>query len=204
MRTPLERGFFDRDVTDVARTLLGCVLWRADEAGVVGVRITEVEAYAGTEDPASHSYRGKTPRNEVMWGEPGHAYVYFTYGMHFCVNLVCGPEGVASAVLLRAGEVVAGSDVALTRRPGSSRRDLARGPARLCKAMAIDRALNGADVCSPGDLVITPGDAPHPNTVSEGPRVGVSSAHDVPWRFWLTNDPTVSAYRRHTPRPRTR
>jgi DNA-3-methyladenine glycosylase len=118
----------------------------------VAVALTEVEAYHGKADPASHAYRGRTARNAVMFGPPGHTYVYFTYGMHFCVNLVCLPEGTASAVLLRAGRVVAGADLAATRRtaPGPQGRDLARGPARLCQALGIAREQNGADVCDPG------------------------------------------------------
>src|SRR5437763_15176827 len=139
----LARSFFDRPVLDVAPALLGAVLVH----GEVAVRLTEVEAYDGANDPASHAFRGRTARNAVMFGEPGHAYVYFTYGMHFCVNLVCGEEGRAAAVLLRAGAVVGGVDVAARRRAGAPERDLARGPARLTKALDIDRALDGADVC---------------------------------------------------------
>jgi DNA-3-methyladenine glycosylase len=153
-----------------------------------------------------------------MFGPPGHAYVYFTYGMHFCVNLVCEPEGTATAVLLRAGRVTGGAGLAAARRlagrPGAAvtDRDLARGPARLCQALGIDRAQDGADVCDPGSpLRIRPGPpGPQPARrpagtsprVSRGPRVGVSSAADRPWRFWLTGDPTVSAYRPHVPRTR--
>jgi DNA-3-methyladenine glycosylase len=122
-------------VLEVAPRLLGA---RFTHAGVT-VRLTEVEAYDGADDPGSHAHRGMTARNEVMFGPPGHLYVYFTYGMHHCCNVVCGPEGRASAVLLRAGEVVDGLDLARERRPGSSDRDLARGPARLCKALALDR-----------------------------------------------------------------
>ncbi|MEO3783602.1 DNA-3-methyladenine glycosylase [Actinocorallia sp. B10E7] len=201
-RTPLDRSFFDRPVLEVAPDLLGRVLSRTTPEGTVSVRLTEVEAYAGELDPASHSYRGRTARNAVMFGEPGHAYVYFTYGMHFCVNLVCGPEGTASAVLLRAGEIVEGTELARTRRNGSPDRDLARGPARLCQALGVDRALNGADVCVPGELAIEDG-APVPaGLVRSGPRTGVTSAHDAPWRFWVEGEPSVSPYRRHTPRRR--
>src|SRR5499427_4883922 len=141
----LPRDFFARPSVEVAPDLLGCVLEHQTEAGLVAVRLTEVEAYAGRSDPASHAYRGKTQRNAVMFGPPGHAYVYFTYGMHFCVNMVClGEEGSASAVLLRAGAVITGEDLARARRTrgpipeGRARiasRDLARGPARLCQAL---------------------------------------------------------------------
>lgn len=204
MSDQLDRDFFDRPVVEVARTLLGCVLSRRSADGEVAVRLTEVEAYAGPLDPASHSYRGRTPRNAVMWGPPGHAYVYFTYGMHFCVNLVCGPPNTASAVLLRAGSVVTGSSLAASRRPRSAVRDLARGPARLCQALAIDRALNGVDVCGDpdGPLRILAGDSVPAGAISAGPRTGVSSAKDTPWRFWITDDPSVSPYRVHVPKRR--
>jgi DNA-3-methyladenine glycosylase len=211
----------------VAPALLGCVLEHDTPEGLVAVALTEVEAYHGQADPASHAYRGQTPRNAVMFGPPGHAYVYFTYGMHFCVNLVCLPEGTASAVLLRAGRVVEGEDLARARRtaPGRGGRDLARGPARLCQALAITRAQNGADVCDPASplRVRWPGPAELAGagpqepaklagagpvgpaelggaSISHGPRVGVSAAADVPWRFWVTGDPAVSVYRAHTTR----
>lgn len=188
-------------VVPAARGLLGC---RLSGHGVT-VRITEVEAYAGTAgDPASHAHRGRTPRNAVMFGPAGHAYVYFTYGMHWCVNVVTGPDGEASAVLLRAGEVVDGLDVARERRPAVRRDvDLARGPARLCAALGIDRSVYGADLLGDGPVRLRPPLAPVPEAaVTAGPRVGVTGAHDVPWRFWIAGDPTVSAYRRHVPRTR--
>jgi len=185
--------------------LLGCLV----TANGVSVRLTEVEAYAGTgTDPASHAYRGRTPRNTVMFGPPGYAYVYFTYGMHWCLNVVCAPAGAAAAVLLRAGEVVDGLDLARSRRSGSGARgvpldrDLARGPARLCTALALDGAANGSyllDGCGPVTLT-APTPPPARGRVRRGPRVGVAGGHDTPWRFWLDGEPTVSAYRRHTPR----
>ena len=149
---PISRDFFARHAVEVAPDLLGCVLEHQTADGLVAVELTEVEAYAGQSDPASHAYRGKTQRNAVMFGPPGHAYVYFTYGMHFCVNLVCLGQGSASAVLLRAGAVIAGEDLARARRTRGvasvASRDLARGPARLCQALDIDRSLDGADVCA--------------------------------------------------------
>jgi DNA-3-methyladenine glycosylase len=198
----LPRSFFDRRAEEVAPDLLGCVLSRTTPEGVVSIRLTEVEAYAGPRDPASHAYRGPTKRNEVMFGPPGHAYVYFTYGMHFCVNIVCMGEGTAAAVLLRAGEIIEGRPLAEARRPRSKPRDLARGPARLCEALAIDRSLTGVDVCSAGPLSVSAGSSPLPD-VRTGPRTGVSTAKDVPWRFWIDGDPSVSPYRVHTPRRRT-
>ncbi|MEW2379922.1 DNA-3-methyladenine glycosylase [Micromonospora sp. NPDC047812] len=188
-------------VVPAARGLLGCRL----TAGDVTVRITEVEAYAGTAgDPASHAHRGRTPRNAVMFGPAGHAYVYFTYGMHWCMNVVTGPDGEASAVLLRAGEVVDGVEAARARRPAVRRDvDLARGPARLCAALGIDKSAYGRWLLGDGPVRLRPADAPVPaNAVAAGPRVGVTGAHEVPWRFWIAGDPTVSTYRRHVPRSR--
>jgi DNA-3-methyladenine glycosylase len=267
----------------VAPALLGCVLAHETADGLVAVELTEVEAYSGATDPASHAYRGRTGRNAVMFGPPGHAYVYFTYGMHFCVNVVCQPAGTASAVLLRAGRVVTGEPLARRRRAVrravadardvtaaspravttadpraataagardataagargdtaaealdlTSARDLARGPARLCQALAITRAQNGADFCDPASplrlfpgrrapsaddtawndtawndtaVADTAGDGAGRATaepvISTGPRVGVTAAAEVAWRFWLTGDPTVSAYRLHKKRAR--
>jgi DNA-3-methyladenine glycosylase len=198
-RAVIDRTFYDRPVLDVARDLLGAVVVHGD----VALRLTEVEAYAGGHDPASHAFRGPTRRNAVMFGGGGHAYVYFTYGMHFCVNLVCGPQGQASAVLLRAGEVVEGIELARDRRAGARDRDLARGPARLTVALGIDRALNGADVTrADSPLRVINGEAVPDDAVRRGPRVGVSSAAELPWRMWIDGEPTVSAYRPHTPRKR--
>jgi DNA-3-methyladenine glycosylase len=198
----LDREFFHRPVEEVAHALLGRVLSRTAAEGEVAVRLTEVEAYAGPLDPASHAFRGRTARNSVMFGPPGHAYVYFTYGMHFCVNLVCGPDGTSSGVLLRAGELITGVELARERRPRSSVRDLARGPARLCQALAIDRGLDGADVCSDGALRILAGSPADLSSVRRGPRTGVSSAKDTPWRFWIDGDPSVSPHRAHAPKHR--
>src|SRR4051795_421051 len=175
-----------RPVLEVAPRLLDAVL-RHDG---VAVRITEVEAYDGAEDPGSHAFRGPTPRNRVMFGPPGHLYTYFTYGMHHCANVVCGPEGRASAVLLRAGEVIEGVDLARTRRRTGPDRDLARGPARMCQALALDLAHNGMPLAG----VLELGAPVDPDRVSSGPRVGLRNAADHPWRFWLTGDPCVSRY----------
>jgi DNA-3-methyladenine glycosylase len=186
-----------------ARGLLGCRL----AANGVTVRLTEVEAYAGTGgDPASHAHRGLTRRNAVMFGAAGYAYVYFTYGMHWCMNIVTGVEGEASAVLLRAGEVVDGVEIARSRRLRIRRDvDLARGPARLCSTLGIDGTAYGAYLLDNGPLTLRPPDTPVPDDlVRSGPRVGVTGGHDTPWRFWIGGDPTVSVYRRHVPRRSTR
>ena len=215
----VRREFFAREVLAVAPQVLGCVIAHETGDGLVAAKITEVEAYRGESDPASHAFRGKTTRNAVMFGEPGHAYVYFTYGMHFCINLVCRPPGEAAAVLLRAGRVVEGADLASARRMSDAgtgvparaakapaERDLARGPARLCQALGIDRTQNGADVSDPaGQLrVLAPAGFAGlpPATVRSGPRVGVRLGADAYWRFWVDGDPTVSAYRPHVPKRR--
>ncbi|MBB3044466.1 DNA-3-methyladenine glycosylase [Nocardioides sp. LMS-CY] len=179
-------------VLEQAPRLLNAVL----RHGEVAVRLTEVEAYDGANDPGSHAYRGMTRRNAVMFGASGHLYCYFTYGMHVCCNVVCGPEGRASAVLLRAGEVIDGLDVARQRRNGSSDRDLARGPARLCKALGIGLDHDGTDLAR-GPITLTL-DSP-PAEVSTGPRVGLRAAADRPWRFWITGERSVSAYRPAAP-----
>lgn len=226
MSDALPRAFFDRPVLDVAPDLLGRVLICSSPRGTVAVRLTEVEAYDGEQDPGSHAFRGRTARNAVMFGPPGHAYVYFTYGMHWCVNLVCGPAGRAGAVLLRAGGIELGVELARERRPTTrSDRDLARGPARLTLALGIDGRYDGADVTGevrgaaprsrpepesaadrevePGLLRLLPGLPVEPAAVRSGPRVGVGGAGgQTPWRFWATGEPTVSAYRPHIPRRR--
>ncbi|MFL6128237.1 MAG: DNA-3-methyladenine glycosylase [Mycobacteriales bacterium] len=199
---PLTAGLLDRDrlavgVLDAARNLLGAVLEVDSPQGTVAVALSEVEAYAGPADPASHAFRGRTARNAVMFGPPGFLYVYFVYGMHWCCNVVCGPAGEASAVLLRAGRVVHGIDLARARRP-AARTDavLARGPARLATALGIDRAAGGADLLDPASPIRLRAGVPVPAAaVCTGPRVGVAAAGEVPWRLWVAGDPTVSAYR---------
>ena len=182
---------------EIAPRLLGAVLASGFGADIVQVRLTEVEAYEGMQDAASHAYRGRTPRTAVMFGPPGHLYCYFTYGMHWCANIVCGTDGVAAAVLLRAGEVVGGLELARRRRPAARRDvDLARGPARLASCLDLGRERNGVDLLaadSPVRLTTLPD-----RTVEEvatGPRVGITAAADRPWRFWLAGDPSVSAFK---------
>lgn len=193
----LLRSFLEGDVLDIAPALLGCLL----TGGGVTLRLTEVEAYAGyLADPGSHAFRGMTPRTKVMFGPPGHLYVYFSYGMHYCANVVCGPQGRASAVLLRAGEVVEGHEAAAARRPGVRERDMARGPARLTMTLGLGREDNGADLCSGEQPRLERPTAPlDAGRIRTGPRVGVSGPGGdgiaYPWRFWLEGEPTVSAYR---------
>lgn len=182
-------------VEELAPRLLGARL----AAGPVVVRLTEVEAYGGPADPGSHAFRGRTPRTAVMFGPAGRGYVYFSYGMHWCLNLVTGPDGTASAVLLRAGAVVSGLELARARRPGASDRDLCRGPARLTRALAVDGAFDGLDLLAEGAplrLLPAAADATGTARVRSGPRVGVAGAGaGTPWRFWLDGESTVSAYR---------
>lgn len=181
------------DALASARVLLGCFLATPD----VTVRITEVEAYAGTDDPASHAYKGQTARNAVMFGPAGHLYTYTMHG-HTCCNVVCSPAGVAQAVLIRAGEVIEGAEVARSRRrPGVSDAHLARGPGNLTRALGVTMAHSGVDLCDRGsEVTLVRGKLRASESVAVGPRVGVSQAADDPMRFWIEGDPTVSAYRR--------
>ena len=202
--TLLTRADLSVDVLDAAHRLLGCVLRVETPDGPVAVRLVEVEAYRGADDPASHCYRGRTPRNAVMWGPAGHLYTYFVYGLHFCANVVCLTDGVAGAVLLRAGEVVTGLGVARYRRPNVRRdADLARGPARLAALLGLNRAVNGVDLTDPASPVQLLEGRPVPmSSVRSGPRVGVAAATTRPWRYWLAGSPAVSPYRAAVARPR--
>ncbi|KHL00559.1 DNA-3-methyladenine glycosylase [Sinomonas humi] len=200
-----------RDPVAVAPDLLGAVLTHTTPEGSVSVRLTEVEAYRGHRDsehadPGSHSYNGRTARNEVMWGPPGHLYVYFTYGMHYCANIVCGPAGRSSGCLLRAGEIVEGIELAASRRAAARKEsELARGPARLAQALGITREHNGAAL--DGDQFRLDRPDHRAPVVLSGSRVGVAGAGgsaDYPWRFWLPGEPSVSAYRAAKPRTRAR
>lgn len=197
--TGFDRALLRRPSSEVAPLLLGAIVRK----GAVAVRLTEVEAYDGADDPGSHAYRGRTRRNEVMFGEAGHLYTYFSYGMHVCANVVCGSAGVAGGILLRAGEVVEGIAEARARRVTSrTHADLARGPARLALALGITLDDGGCDLAT-GPVTLALGE-PIAGWRS-GPRTGVSGAgggHEFPWRFWIAGDPTVSPYRAHAPRRR--
>ena len=195
-------------VDGVARSLLGCWVVTDRPEGTVALRLTEVEAYSGSGmDPAAHSHRGPTPRAAIMFGPPGRLYVYFSYGVHWCANVVVGPEGDGEAVLLRAGEVVVGEELARSRRPAArTARDLAGGPARLTQALAIGRDDLGTDLLDPASPVQLHDGEPVPaDRVRTGPRVGVSGAGaPTPWRFWVEGEATVSPYRAAVRRARPR
>jgi DNA-3-methyladenine glycosylase len=196
-----DRSFFERSSLDVAPELLGAHLTHITDDGPVTLRLTEVEAYLGDgTDPGSHAFRGKTPRNAVMFGPPGHVYAYVTYGMHTCANLVCSPEGRASAVLLRGAEVIVGEELAWRRRGSKApHRDLARGPARLTVAAGIRLDENGSDAFEPPFAIEIPDTPVTP--FATGPRTGISGPGGdealYPWRFWIPGDPSVSPYKRH-------
>ena len=198
-----DRTLFNAPSVEVAPLLLGAVLSHRTHEGTVTVRLTEVEAYLGEVDPGSHAFRGPGKRNAVMYGEPGHLYTYFTYGMHVCANVTCSPAGTASAVLLRGAEVVDGIDLARDRRRTSKAdADLASGPAHLVVALGITLETGGADLAAPPFELTLPG---HPLPFATGPRTGVSGAGgsaEYPWRFWLPGERSVSGYRAHVPKKR--
>lgn len=179
----------------MAPALLGAVLVSTVGGQRVRVRITEVEAYEGMLDPASHAFRGPTKRSEVMFGPPGHLYCYFVYGMHWCANVVCGEPGTAAAVLLRAAEILDGESAVRSRTASPMpAAKLASGPARLARSLGLTGALTGLDLLDPESAVRLVDLAPTTRFLS-GPRVGVTAAADLPWRFWLADEPTVSPYR---------
>lgn len=191
---PLLRSFYLRHPREVAPELLNKLLVRDD--GRVG-RIVEVEAYAGSEDPAAHSHRGMTPRNATMFGPGGHLYVYFTYGMHWCANAVCGPAGEGHGVLLRAIEPIAGLELMREARGHPAKdRDIGSGPGRLGQAMGITKALDGADLVNGnGGIWIMADGLPPPEEAVAGPRVGISKAIDLPWRWHVPDRTHVSRTR---------
>ena len=196
----LTRAFFARDAVTVARELVGCVFVHRHPAGLVGVRLVETEAYRGPQDPGSHGYRGMTPRTEVMYGPPGRLYVYFTYGMHWCANIVCAEDGVCEAVLLRAGEPVFGLDLMRRHRGDVSDRLLAAGPARLAQAMGMAKEHNGESVLRGGNFwcatdEIT--DTTRGGNIAQTPRIGLGAGRgdEIPWRFVVRGHPYASRRR---------
>ncbi|MFO7841515.1 MAG: DNA-3-methyladenine glycosylase [Fidelibacterota bacterium] len=201
MNTILPRSFFQNDVREVARRLPGKIFVRTYPDGErISGRIVETEAYAGFGDPASHSCRGKTPRNTVMFGPAGYLYVYFTYGMHFCCNIVTGEENCGEAVLLRAMEPLEGTDMMIRNRYGRDTvsageyANLSNGPAKLCSAMDITRAQNGADLLSDDLHIENDQEIPDPPVLSSG-RIGIRRGTSLQWRFYLKDNPWVSKKR---------
>ena len=189
----LPRSFYDRPTLEVARDLLGKTLVRTTPAGAMGLRIVETEAYVGQGDAACHASRGLTARNRVMFGGPGHAYVYFIYGMYHCLNLVTEREGFPAAVLLRAGQPAFGFPHMDPGRKPARPAAIAAGPGKLCRALGIDRSLNGIDLCSEGPLYVENGYAPL--EIVSCPRIGVDYAgpdKDLAWRFYIKDNPCVS------------
>ena len=191
---PLPRAFYDRPTLEVARDLIGKTLLRRTEEGLAGGMIVETEAYVAAIDPSAHAYRGQTPRNRSMFGEPGIAYVYRSYGIHYCLNVVTEGVGVAAAVLIRAIRPQVGVELMQWRRGERiAERDLARGPGRLCQALALTTRDDGADLLGPALWISeTPGLADAP-PIATTPRVGITQAADWPWRFVVIGDPYVSA-----------
>jgi DNA-3-methyladenine glycosylase len=188
MTRPIPRSFYVRDPLEVAPELLGKLIVHGERSA----RIVEVEAYRGALDPASHARRGMTPRNRVMFGPPGHWYVYFTYGMHWCANVVCWPEGEAAAVLIRAALPVAGLEAMYAARPVAKRDiDLCSGPAKLCQALGVDGTLNGSDAVN-GTMTIVDDGTTMPTAIDVTGRVGVSDGAELPWRWLVAGDPNVS------------
>lgn len=187
----ISRDWYERDVLVVARELLGMVLVRELDGRKVRCRITETEAYRGEEDLACHARAGKTPRTAVMYGPPGHAYVYFTYGMHWLLNVVCLPEDFPAAALIRAVEPLDGWEVIGARRAGRPRHDWTNGPAKLTQALAVDKRQNGVDLTTPdGGLWIEAGEPAPEELVTTGPRMGIQYVPEPwlskPWRFRIT------------------
>jgi DNA-3-methyladenine glycosylase len=193
----VDRRWLARPALVTAPRLLGAVVVSDIDGARVAVRLTEVEAYEGVDDPASHAFRGRTTRTGVMFGPAGHLYCYFTYGIHWCANIVCGPDGVAAAVLLRAGAIVEGLEVARERRPAARRDvDLARGPARLASCLGLGAGQNGLDLCDAGSPVrLASAPTRRRPGIAAGPRVGISVATEQAWRFWLPGEPSVSTFK---------
>ncbi len=183
-------SFLNQPAPVVAPLLLGCVLEREINGKKLRAQIVETEAY-DQNDVASHSYRGETPRTKVMFGPAGYLYVYFTYGMHYCCNIVVGKEGEGAAVLIRAVEPLLGEDILSQNRNNKTGREITNGPAKLCQALMIDKALNGHDLRKP-PLKLVPASPIEKSQVIQTTRIGISRGKDLPWRFYIKNNPYVS------------
>ena len=187
----LPRGFYDRPAEQVARELLGKVIVH-EQGGLTAGRIVETEAYLGEDDQAAHSFAGLTERTRVIFGPPGHAYVYFSYGMHHCLNLVAEPAGRAGCVLIRALEPLEGLETMSERRPMAKKmRDLCSGPGKLTQALGVTLAHYGADVTR-GELTVRAFRDEEAFRVAQGPRIGITRSADLPLRFWIRENEFVS------------
>ncbi len=180
----LTAEFFARPTLEVAPDLLGATLFVETPEGTCGGRIVEVEAYLGAEDRASHAARGPTPRSKIMFGAPGHAYVYLIYGMHHCLNFVTEPKGIPGAVLIRALEPVQGMDLMVQRRGGGNRVDLCNGPGKLCRALAVDLGINGLVLNGEGEKKIVLEAASESVQCGRSSRIGIKVSRDLPYRFF--------------------
>lgn len=190
MRRKLKRGFYNRPTLSVAKDLLGKHLVVKDGKKILSGKIVEAEAYIGSDDPACHAHRGMTPRNRVMFGPPGHAYIYFTYGMYHCLNLVTEKEGFPAAVLIRAIEPVQGVELMMKRRKTKSMKNLTSGPGKLCQALGLDRSLNGADLCS--EEIWVEDRKEKTGKIKSTSRVGVTNGKNKKWRFYISDSEFVS------------
>jgi len=188
----LPRSFYERDTVTVARELLGKHLVRRSDEGKIVAKIVEVEAYGGRDDPASHAYRGETPRSRLMFGKGGYAYVYFIYGNHHCFNVTTGREGVPGAVLIRAAEPVEGIDILLKNRRTKSLVNSTNGPGKMTKAMNITKLQNGLDLTQSQDLFISEPETEENFTITSTDRIGVRAGAEKPWRFYIRNNKFVS------------
>lgn len=191
---PLPRTFYARDTEAVAKELLGKCLVRRTCEGDIVAKIVEVEAYGGTDDPASHAYRGKTSRNWLMFGNAGFAYVYFIYGNHFCLNATTEREGTPGAVLIRAVEIIDGLELALKRRKTNRLPNLSNGPGKLTKALGITKTQNGLDLTKPGELYICHPRNPESLDIVTTPRVGIKVASERLWRFYIKDNEFISRH----------
>ncbi|MCW4051905.1 MAG: DNA-3-methyladenine glycosylase [Candidatus Bathyarchaeota archaeon] len=189
---PLPRGFYSRDTLTVAKDLLGKCLVRHLSAGNIEAMIVEVEAYRGSDDPASHAYKGSTPRNQVMFGKPGFSYVYFTYGKHYCLNVTTEREGVPGAVLVRAIEIIGGVELAFKNRKANSLVNLSNGPGKLTEALNITKIHNELDLTKGGELIIRHPDINKSHTITASRRIGIKAGNKRFWRFHIKNNRFVS------------
>ena len=189
---PVPRSFYSNGTVTVARNLLGKYLVRMKGSDVLAGRIVEAEAYRGSDDPASHAYHGRTPRNTPMFGEPGHAYIYFTYGNHFCLNVTTRRSGIAGAVLIRGIEPNVGIELMRKLRPGVSDQQLTNGPGKLTKAFDIDKSLNEIDLTIRGPLFIGSEREEMPIVIGRSPRIGIRVGRERLWRFYVKSNPYVT------------